>query len=309
MVFHASVLLQSLCLQFQWEFAKPVLPPIELQLQHAFTESRKLTADFTKCCRFIKRYQFGTLMRPPSCHNPLMCHPGAVLETRFLPLADCIRPAESGTAGKDPENVLAAESGTARRSELKKVQHMRRQVERPWPGHARGERLAAGHRADGPRQRGGRTTARLSERAENTQNASRPSNKQTKAQASKDQESQRPVETDEAARLSPPRATNTGPGFASLRQRESPGIQGTQQKQDPGLGGSGKEGTRQHSARSGRDLRQDERPRNGTFEPKLKTNMNAVDESEITPPPTLPPPPAEKSTKTHGRLWCVVQLP
>ena len=39
-VFHASVLLQSLCLQFQWELAKPVLPPIELQLQHAFTESR-----------------------------------------------------------------------------------------------------------------------------------------------------------------------------------------------------------------------------------------------------------------------------
>ena len=63
MVFHASVLLQSPCLQFQWELAKPVLPPIELQLQHAFTESRKLTADFTKCCRFIKIYQFCMLMR------------------------------------------------------------------------------------------------------------------------------------------------------------------------------------------------------------------------------------------------------
>ena len=75
MVFHASVLLQSLRLQFQWELAKPVLPPIELQLQHAFTESRKLTADFTKCCRFIKIYQFCILMRPPSCDNHLMCHP------------------------------------------------------------------------------------------------------------------------------------------------------------------------------------------------------------------------------------------
>ena len=75
MVFHAFVLLQSLCLQFQWELAKPVLPPIELQLQHAFTESRKLTADFTKCCRFINIYQFCILMRPPSCDNHLMCHP------------------------------------------------------------------------------------------------------------------------------------------------------------------------------------------------------------------------------------------
>ena len=96
------------------------------------------------------------------------------------------------------------------------------------------------------------------------------------------------METDEAARLSLPRATNTGPGFASLRQRESPG---TQQKKDPGLGGSRKEGTSQHSARSGRDLRRDERPRKGTFEPTLKTNMNAVDESEITPPPPHPPLP------------------
>ena len=127
------------------------------------------------------------------------------------------------TAGEAPENVLAAESGTARRSELK-------EVERPWPGHARGERLAAGHQADGSRQRGGRTPARLSERAENTQNASGRGDTQTKAQASKGQESQRLVGTDEAATLSLPRPTNTGPGFASLRQKESPGIQTTQQK-------------------------------------------------------------------------------
>ena len=131
-------------------------------------------------------------MRPPSCDNHLMCHPAAVLATRFLPLADCIRPAESGTAGKAPENVLAAESGTARRGELKKVQHMRRQVERPWPGHARGERRAAGHRADGSRQRGGRTPARLSERAETRRTPqdgaiSRPKHWQAKAKRVKGQ--------------------------------------------------------------------------------------------------------------------------
>ena len=44
--------------------------------------------------------------------------------------------------------------------------------------------------------------------------------------------------------------------------------------------------------RGRQDLRRDERPRKGTFEPTLKTNMNAVDESEIPPPPPQPPSPA-----------------
>ena len=75
-----------------------------------------------------------------------------------------------------------------------------------------------------------------------------------------------------------------------LRHYVKERVQAHSKKKDPGLGGSRKEGTSQRSARSGRDLRRDERPRKGTFEPTLKTNMNAVDESEITPSPPHPPP-------------------